>query len=214
MVNKQWQQTGIKLLPSAVLMVIGGIIANHYGKLPEAHTAKTRYLSLVGNMIFVYGAVIFLHIFTRIIRRYISGRRLGAARAASVQFILRLIGYVTIFLATLNFLNVPVGKLLLGGAVIGVILGVAAQQALANFFASIVLIMSRPFSVGQEIMIISGALGGKYEGTIKDIGLTHTTLKEDDGKLVLLPNAALLSGATIRTPKVQPPPSAQANKTK
>ena len=104
---------------------------------------------------------------------------------------------------TLNFLNVQVGKLLLGGAVLGVILGVAAQQALANFFASIVLIISHPFSVGDNIVITAGALGGEYRGIIKDIGLTHTKLREEDGHIVFLPNATILSSASVRRIRIR-----------
>jgi small-conductance mechanosensitive channel len=110
---------------------------------------------------------------------------------------MRVAGYIIIVFLVMDLLTIPIGNLLVGGAALGIILGVAAQQALANFFASIVLIISHPFEVGESITINSGALGGKYVGDIVDIGLTHTTLRADDGKFVMLPNSTLLSGATI-----------------
>ncbi len=87
-----------------------------------------------------------------------------------MKFLLRVVGYLFISLTTLDLLGISVERLLFGGAVIGIILGVAAQQALANFFASIVLIFSHPFSVGDDIILFSGALGGKYEGRVVDLG--------------------------------------------
>lgn len=196
MQERIWRRASIKLVPSAALFIISSAIASHYGKLP-GHKPGHKLISLIGVALFVIFAITFLHTFTRVIKRLITYRKLGARRAASVQFTLRIAGYLAIFLMALDLLNISVGKLLLGGAVLGIILGVAAQQALGNFFASIVLIISHPFSVGDSITINSGALGGKYDGTIKDIGLTHTKLKERSGKIILLPNATILSGATI-----------------
>jgi len=126
---------------------------------------------------------------------------LGTGRAAAIQFILRMIGYVIILLATLELLGIPIGKLLLGGAALSIVLSVAAQQALANFFASIVLVISHPFAVGEQITLKSGALGGEYSGIVLDIGLTHTKLQDESGEVVLMPNASLLSGAAILVQK-------------
>jgi small-conductance mechanosensitive channel len=92
---------------------------------------------------------------------------------------------------------VPVGHILVGSAVLGIVLGVAAQQALANFFASIILIISHPFTVGESITIVSGGLGGSYEGMVDDIGLTHTKINLVNGNIVKLPNSALLTSAAI-----------------
>jgi small-conductance mechanosensitive channel len=85
----------------------------------------------------------------------------------------------------------------LGGAIIGIILSVAAQQALANFFASIIIVIDRPFAVGQYITINSGGLGGEYTGKVLDISFSRTRLKLDDESTVSLPNATLLSGAAV-----------------
>jgi len=97
----------------------------------------------------------------------------------------------------LELVNISVEKLLLGGAILGVILGVAAQQSLANFFASVILILTHPFRVGEQVTIISGSFGGKYEGTVKDIGLTHTKLKLNNGDVIFMPNSTILTWAAI-----------------
>jgi small-conductance mechanosensitive channel len=143
----------------------------------------------------------FIHILTTTIYKR-SSYRIGVGRASTIRFILRIAGYAIILLGFLSLIHIPIAKLLFGGAVIGVILGVAAQQSLANFFASIVIIIDRPFIVGQDVAIVSGALGGTYTGTVADITFSHTRLRLEDGSSVNLPNATLLSGAAIkRLPK-------------
>ena len=194
--KRTWRRANFQLLPSAVLFVAGLYISMANGTI-RTGDFNHKLSALIGILLFVLFATTFLQVITRTIAHLVSLRHLSVGRAAALQFILRLIGYIAIVLTTLDICGIPVGKLLLGGAAVGIILGVAAQQALANLFASIVLIISHPFAVGQDITFNSGALGGLYVGRVKDIGLTHTKLQKDDGQIVLLPNATLLSGATI-----------------
>lgn len=190
-----WRQTLVKLAPVTVLMLIGAILTTGVGDIRSGSFSR-KAISVIGIFIFMIFASAFLHVITGGARKVIT-YRLGAGRAATIQFAMRTIGYLIIILVTLDLLGIPLGKLLLGGAIIGIILGVAAQQALANFFASIVLIISHPFQVGDYVTLNSGALGGKYVGDIIDIGLTHTKLQTEKGSIVHLPNATLLSGAAI-----------------
>ena len=98
-------------------------------------------------------------------------------------------------LVTLDLLGVAIERLLLGGVVTGVILGIAAQQTLANLFAGVVLLLSRPFEVGDDIRLYSGSLGGLFEGRVTEIGLTYVRLETADG-LLSLPNSQVLSAAS------------------
>lgn len=197
----------VKLLPSVALLVAGALVGYHYSRLSHS-SFDQKVIAYCGDFIFAVFAVTFLNILANAMRYHLLSRRLGTGRAASIQFLIRVIGYIAILLMVLDLLHVPVGKLLLGGALLGIILGVAAQQSLGNFFASIILIVARPFSVGQHILLNSGALGGIYEGKVKDIGLVYTTLLEDSGTIVHLPNATLLSGASIRIVKKDRQPEA------
>ncbi|MHB1865172.1 MAG: mechanosensitive ion channel domain-containing protein [Candidatus Saccharimonadales bacterium] len=202
MAKVYWRRVYLKLLPSVLLFAASLALSIHYGSVIHGTNLHNQLLALIGVIAFVVGSAIFLQFLSSQIRKDIVNRRLGAGRAAALQFIIRLFGYLIILFITLDRIGIAVGHILLGSAVFGVILGVAAQQALANFFASVVLIISHPFSVGQRITLVSGALGGKYEGTIRDIGLTHTTLKTDGGEFVKLPNSTILvGGAVIASPK-------------
>jgi small-conductance mechanosensitive channel len=195
-----WRETNVRLIPCVILLIIGATISSDSGDVRRGNFDH-KIIAILGVVIFVTFSVTFIHILSNTIHKLISAHQLGINRAGAVQFTLRTFGYLTIMLTTLELVGIPVGRLLLGSAVLGIILGVAAQQALANFFASFILILSHPFSVGESITIGSGALGGKYSGTVADIGLTHTQLQEENGNIILIPNATLLSNATIMARK-------------
>ncbi len=161
----------------------------------------SRLFSLFGVILFASFATIFLVSATKALRHILADSRLKIGHVSVLLFVVRIIGYAIIVLATLSLLGVPVGSLIVGGAALGIILGVAAQQALSNIFASFVLIIARPFATGDYVTINAGGFGREYSGEIKDVGLTHTQLKEKDGVTVLLPNSALLQWATISPQK-------------
>ena len=67
----------------------------------------------------------------------------------------------------------------------GLALGLALQGSLANFAGGVLILLMKPFKVGDYIVTGSG------EGTVKDIGLVYTTLATPDNKVVVLPNGSL-----------------------
>jgi small conductance mechanosensitive channel len=118
----------------------------------------------------------------------------GQRHVAPVGLMVSLLGYAAIAVCVIAMLERPVGGLLLGGAVTGVLLGIAAQQVLANFFAGLVLLIVRPFTVADDIVLKSGPLGGEYEGLVTDMGLFYVKLHTHTGPVVL-PNAGVLASA-------------------
>ncbi len=129
----------------------------------------------------------------------------GMGAAGVVRLLTAVIGYLVVAIVLLGLLAVPVGHLVLSGAITGVILGIAAQQSLANLFAGLLLLVSRPFGIGEWIVVNSGALGGTYYGQVRSIGLVYSTINTDAGPLNL-PNAALMSAATGPRPAPAPAP--------
>lgn len=77
---------------------------------------------------------------------------------------------------------------ILGSA--GLALGLALQGSLANFAGSILILMMKPFKVGDYIV------APQAEGTVSIIGLVYTTLMTIDNKSVTVPNGTL-SNSTV-----------------
>ena len=109
----------------------------------------------------------------------------------------RIFLFIVTNLAVLAVLNVRVEQLLVGAGLAGVVLGIAAQQSLANAFAGLVLLMARPFGVGDHIRIRSGALGGIFDVWVREMSLTYVTVRTDEGDLKI-PNAAMLAAGVGR----------------
>src|SRR3984957_6907361 len=136
---------------------------------------------------------------------------IGTSHAAVVRYALVLIGAVTTLVVTLVLFDVPVGQLLLGGALTSVFVGIAAQQALSNVFAGLVLLLARPFKVGDSIRLRAGALSGEIGGTVSEVGITYVRLATADG-MVSVPNSQVLNAVVGPLPpgtRLPPPPSPQ-----
>jgi small-conductance mechanosensitive channel len=118
----------------------------------------------------------------------------GVAHAAIVRYTIVLIGILAVVIVTLSLFKLPISQLLVGGAITSIILGIAAQQALGNVFAGIVLLLSRPFVVGDAVRFRAGWLSGQIEGTVTEIGITYVRLDTADGTLHL-PNSQVLAAA-------------------
>jgi small-conductance mechanosensitive channel len=126
---------------------------------------------------------------------------IGQAHAGVVRYVLVLVGVFAILVFALLIAGVQVSQLLVSGAVVGVLLGIAAQQSLANLFAGLVLLFARPFRVGDHVRFRAGVLSGQIEGTVVDVSLTYVRLETDEGN-VLIPNAQALAAAVLLVPDV------------
>ena len=136
---------------------------------------------------------------------------IGTSHSAVVRYTLVLIGAITTLIVTLVLFDVPVGQLLLGGALTSVFVGIAAQQALSNVFAGLVLLLARPFKVGDSIRLRAGALSGEIGGTVSEIGITYVRLASADG-MVSVPNSQVLNAVVGPLPpgtRLPAPPAPQ-----
>ena len=75
--------------------------------------------------------------------------------------------------------------ILASSAVLGLVVGFAARQTLANAVAGVLLAITQPIRIG-DLVTFEGATG-----TVEDIRLTYTYVKTDDGTRVVIPNERL-----------------------
>jgi small-conductance mechanosensitive channel len=182
---------------ATVVAIAALAVSYHYGGLlgTGRFQALHQTIAFVGAIVFLVSAVTAVRSGTSdVIGLVRVPGRLGDARAGTFRLLCLLFGYVLTVLCALSLLHVPVQHLLLGGVLTGVILGIAAQQVLANLFAGIMLLFARPFAVGDELQIRSGALGGPIIGRVTGMTLTYVSVLTKVGP-VLVPNAAVLAAA-------------------
>ena len=100
----------------------------------------------------------------------------------------------------LEEMNFNVGSLIAGMGIVGLTLSLAAKESATNFFSGLVIIMERPFTLGDWISV------GSTEGTVEDVGFRSTKVRTLDGSLVVLPNTVVcsetLTNGTQRTKRM------------
>ena len=192
-----------------LLLAIAGAITAEVSGVPGWHglqgaTKTGAIVFLCGSIaFFVFGMAAAVGLSSRV--RTTSQTLIGQAHAGVLRYVLVLVGVFAVLTISLAIARIDVKQLLVGGAVTGVLLGIAAQQSLANLFAGLVLLFARPFRVGDHVRFRAGALSGTIEGIVVDISLTYVRLQTDDGP-VLLPNAQALAAAVVLVPPPPPQP--------
>ena len=183
---------------AASLITIAALVVGSTGSLHGSHLRPKVTAGVSAFVLVVFGVVATRRL-AAVLGHVIRVRTIPPAGAAA-RLLATVIGYVFVFFATLGLLNVSIEHLLVGAGLAGVVLGIAAQQSLGNVFAGFVLLLARPFVVGEHIRIRSGALGGIFDGTVLAISLTYVTIRVEDGVLKL-PNSALLAAGVGPFPK-------------
>ncbi|MDQ4065119.1 MAG: mechanosensitive ion channel family protein, partial [Actinomycetota bacterium] len=163
------------------------------GRVTDEATPREILFALGGALLTLVAGIAAVRSTARALRLAMSDQ-VGDARGGPAALIVSIAGYVIVGLTVLSQLDVDMGGLLLGGALTGVIVGIAAQQTLGNFFAGLVLLLVRPFTVGEHVVLKSGPLGGEFEGRVLEMSLFYVHLMTDHGA-VALPNAGVLASA-------------------
>lgn len=95
------------------------------------------------------------------------------------------LGVVVVFqlIPELRKLGVPIFA---GAGVLTAVIGFASQQALSNIVGGVFIVMFRPFRVGDLIKI-----GTMHMGTVEDITLRHTVIRDFENRRIVVPNAIM-----------------------
>lgn len=91
------------------------------------------------------------------------------------------------------------GGLLASSAVVGLVIGFASQRVIGNAVAGILIALSQPLRIGDEVEVQS------TKGVVEEIGLTYTWIRTHDNDRLVVPNetiaSTVLHNATIRSTK-------------
>lgn len=178
---------------AAVTVTLGGVHATHtVNRVSEAYGSH-RFGSWISILVCFLAGVAMVRLIANEIAR-LARMRGSPSAANSLRVLIQIVGYIVVILVVLGLLAVRVQSVLLSGAIGSVVIGLAAQQSLGNAFAGIVLLISRPFVVGDYITFRSGGMGGQYDGEVTGITLMFTTLETPEGP-INFPNAAVLGAA-------------------
>ena len=86
-------------------------------------------------------------------------------------------------------LELPIGSIVAGLGIGGLAVALAAQDAVKNLFGSLLVIMDRPFSVGDYVTV------GGIEGSVEELGFRSTRIRTPGDSVVTLPNSNLITSS-------------------
>lgn len=199
----------LRLAAALSLAIIGSVVASFGNIQDEQHRVGEILPAVAGAALVLMSGIAAVRIAAHSVRES-AVSKLGDAKGSGLAKLIGVSGTVVVVLWMLSTLGIGLQGLLLGGALTGVVLGIAAQQTLGNIIAGIVLLVVKPFEVGEETVIKSGL--GEYEGRVSNIGFMYVSILTANGQ-VDVPNAVVLASAVgpgARTGQVEPvEPAAQ-----
>ena len=158
-----------------------------------------QFLQNVLNLVTTYGGKIILAIVVLLVGNFVIKRVLKlvkkslgkskldeAVKKIAEKFIKALL-YVVLIIAVVDILGVSMSSVIAILASCGLAVGLALQGALTNLAGGIMILIFKPFKLGDYIE------GSGSEGVVKDISIFYTTLMTLDNKKVCIPNGDLMN---------------------
>ncbi len=157
----------------------------------------------VGKIIW---SLIFLFITYLIIKGLTKLLHMLAERSARYRItvkgfipVMRILGWILAgYVVIGGVFNPPVETIIAVAASIGIAVGFAAQDILRNIFGGLIIVIDRPFNVGDKIEI------GQYYGEVVEIGLRSTQIVTPDDSLVSVPNGEVMKQSISNTNAGEP----------
>ena len=156
--------------------------------LSALHLGTISLGKLLGALLTLVICLIAVRLVTALLRRVLDKTHIDArVRKYLVQSV-RLVLWVVTVLITADQLGIPVTSLVALLSVLSLAVSLAVQNVLANVAGGLVLLVTKPFAVGDYVDTPCGA------GTVKDLTLTYTYLDTPDGLRIAAPNSSISAG--------------------
>ncbi len=177
--------------------------------MTSSATIVTNSFISFKDFFFLYGIKIIVAIVIFIVAYYLAKYVFKVVEASTrklkkpirypntVKLILRSVFFFIASMIVIGMFNINLWPLLTSLGVLGLIVGLALQQPLGNFFSGLMIIVTDAVNEGESLDI------GGVSGTIYAIKLNHTVIDTWDGKRIYIPNTTVWSSKVTKFwPKV------------
>ena len=136
----------------------------------------------------------------RVFKRFIERRERQSIDKTNLMFLKNVVIYSTYCVGFLSMFNQIPGMqqlsktLLTGAGILAAAVGFGSQQAISNIVSGIFMVLFKPFRVGDYI-----DLGGDNKGTVVDISLRHTTIRNSENRMIIVPNNVLNNQSIVNS---------------
>lgn len=129
-----------------------------------------------------------------VMKRFKKGKLIAKVNPAARGFLCSALDVIlkgVVIISACTYIGIPMASVVavLGSA--GVAIGLALQGGLSNIAGGVMLIITRPFEIGDYV-----AVGGE-EGTVQAVGIYYTTIITVDNKKTVIPNGNVTSSAIV-----------------
>lgn len=188
--TNQWDDLVVRLVDGPVKIVSFVVLLNVGLQLFDWPPAVEVYITRATLVAVAFSVVyVLLRTVDAATGLWATKIRDGGDRTFNVHFVAlvgkaaKVVLCIVAVLTLLQNLGVNITAILGSVSVLGLALGLAAQDTVANLFGAVAVFLDRPFKVGDRIRV-----GGDVDGTVEEMGLRATRVRTLDGFLVTVPN--------------------------
>ena len=138
--------------------------------------------------------------FTLILLKYIEANLIKKSKTKVDDILFDLLNkfsgviiFAVAILLALDLLGINVMPFVAGAGVAGIAIGFAAKDTLSNLIAGVLLIIDRPFEIGDRIEVWSSPKNSATWGDVIDIGLRATKIRTTDNIVIVIPNNEIMT---------------------
>lgn len=126
-----------------------------------------------------------------------AAKTLELDKATAMRTLVRIVGYAILLSILASVFKVGLEAALTIGSFSGIVMGFASQTILSNALAGLLLALTRPFKVGDEVTVLG------QSGIVKDIKLMYTVLETQGGENeILIPNNTLVNAIISKSKSI------------
>ena len=182
------EKKGISLLKSLTTMIIVvtavAIASSFIGQLLDPR--YSTFLNIAGVATIGYFVINFVaNIFYQL--SYDALKK----NAEIIRILIRIVGAIIVISIIISYLSQDPIIAASIGTITGIVIGFASQNVIGNLISGLYLAITRPFRIGDKATVFGNT------GTIFDIGLLYTRLRNDEGHIILAPNLSMVSTTII-----------------
>jgi MscS family membrane protein len=182
---------GLKKPAELLIFIIGLFVAVQVLQLPEEPVNARRFAHAVLKVLVTFDVGWFLFNMVTLVEAYLSQwvskteSTLDDHLLPFVRKCLRIFIVLLAVLMTIQNLGYSISGLLASLGIGGLAVALAAKDTLANVFGSIMIIVDRPFHIGDVIK------AGDLEGKVEEVGFRSTKIRTFDKSLISVPNSVI-----------------------
>ena len=111
--------------------------------------------------------------------------------AETVRILIKITGAIIVISIIISYLSQDPIIAASIGTITAIVIGFASQNILGNLISGLYLAITRPFRIGEKVTVFGNT------GIIYDIGLLYSTLRTEEGDIILAPNTQMISTTII-----------------